>query len=42
MPSPRRWALGVGMAYWLAPPAANYLSYVSKAKALEALAKATG
>ena len=35
-------ALGVDMADWWAPTAANYLGHVSKAKALEAVQEATG
>ncbi|SDZ70585.1 ParB family protein [Variovorax sp. YR266] len=35
-------ALGVDMADWWAPTAANYLGRVSKAKALEAVKEATG
>lgn len=35
-------ALGLDMADWWAPTAANYLGHVSKAKALEALVEATG
>ena len=35
-------ALGVDMADWWAPSAANYLRHVSKAKALEAVKEATG
>lgn len=35
-------ALGLDMADWWAPTAANYLGHVSKAKALEAVAEAAG
>ena len=35
-------ALGVDMADWWVPTAANYLGSVSKAKALEAVKEATG
>jgi len=35
-------ALGLDMADWWAPTAANYLRHVSKTKALEAVAEATG
>jgi ParB family transcriptional regulator, chromosome partitioning protein len=35
-------ALGLDMADWWTPTAANYLGHVSKAKALEAVAEATG
>ncbi|KQW56947.1 hypothetical protein [Variovorax sp. Root411] len=35
-------ALGLDMADWWAPTAANYFGHVSKAKALEAVQEATG
>jgi ParB family chromosome partitioning protein len=35
-------ALGLDMADWWAPTAANYLGHISKAKALEAVREATG